>query len=108
MPRDDSEYFETLDTAAARVIHAMARVCRDLKLDEKGIDRPEFGILTLVRAAGWLIGFTAGDPSDQARIDKMIDVCCDAVRTAASDPMRGAEGAQLTRQMMAFRGGNRN
>lgn len=94
-------FYETLDTAAARVIRAMARTCGDLKVDDKG--RAEFGILVLVRAAGWLIGFTPANPDDTAHTERMIDSCCEALRTAASDPLRGGEGEELARVMASFR-----
>jgi hypothetical protein len=92
--------FLTLDTAAARVIQATARILDDLKVDE---NRPELAILTLVRAAGWLIGFAAADPSDTAHIEIMIDGNCKALRAAASDPLRGTEGEELQSAFVLLR-----
>jgi hypothetical protein len=89
---------DTVDTAAARVIQATARILEDLKVDE---DRPELAILTLVRAAGWLIGFTPADADDKEHIEGMIEVHCKALRTAATDPLTGAEGDEFQRQALA-------
>src|SRR6516165_4279899 len=97
-----SDFYESLDTAAARVIQATARILDDSATSfPADSGRPELAILTLVRAAGWLIGFTAANPNP-AHVKAMIDAHCKALRTAATDPLKGREGKELQRQVIAW------